>query len=71
MVPVGSSTLALVGFLATAPSCGDLTIAFRTGHLYRYEGVEEHVHAALLAAPSKGVFFHARIRGRYPFRRLE
>ena len=49
---------------------GRLAIRFVSGETYVYDGVPRAVYAALLAAPSKGGFFQAEIRDRYPFARL-
>ena len=37
---------------------------------YVYEGVPPEDYAALMAAPSKGAWFNAHIRDRYPFREV-
>jgi KTSC domain len=37
---------------------------------YVYEGVPPDEYAALMAAPSKGAWFNAHIRDRYPFREI-
>ena len=37
------------------------------GAIYRYMGVPPQVHDALMKAESKGKYFHANIRDRYPF----
>lgn len=66
-VAVQSSDLASVGY---DPTTRTLEILFRSGGLYEYYSVPEAVHAALLAAPSKGRFFHARIKGVYAYRRV-
>ena len=47
-----------------------MAISFASGVAYVYDGVPRAVYEALLAAPSKGQFFQAAIRGRYPFARL-
>ncbi|MEV6328492.1 KTSC domain-containing protein [Streptomyces sp. NPDC051909] len=47
-----------------------LEVAFHGGRLYRYDGVPPQVHAALMAAPSKGTFLARFIKGRYPYRRI-
>jgi len=48
-----------------------LQLAFRSGSLYRYFDVDCNVWEALLAAESKGTFFHHAIRGRFRFARLK
>lgn len=47
-----------------------LQLEFCSGELYRYFGVPLSVFEALLAAPSKGRYFHHAILGRYQFVRL-
>lgn len=39
-----------------------LEISFNKGGLYRYVGVPEEIFKAFMSAPSKGKFFHGRIR---------
>ena len=43
---------------------------FRSGKRYAYRGVQQQVYEEFLQARSKGQFFNARIRDRYPTRRL-
>ena len=47
-----------------------LFVRFVTGERYVYVGVPGEVHRSFVEAPSKGGFFHAEIRDRYPFNRL-
>lgn len=47
-----------------------LEIEFVSGDVYHYFEVGEDVHQALLAATSKGHFFHARIDGLFRYRRV-
>ena len=42
-----------------------LEIEFQSGEVYQYLDVPQDVHHALLAAPSKGRYFHATIDGAY------
>ncbi|HWA92033.1 MAG TPA: KTSC domain-containing protein [Rhizomicrobium sp.] len=37
---------------------------------YVYDGVPPKTYEALMAAPSKGAWFNAHIRDRYPFREV-
>jgi hypothetical protein len=62
-VPVVSSCIASFGYLETMLT---LEIEYRSGAVYRYFFVPANVHAALMAAPSKGGFLNHHIRGRYP-----
>jgi hypothetical protein len=52
------------------PETRELDILFTTGRLYRYGAVPAEAVQAFRAAFSKGRYFNARIRGRYPFREL-
>lgn len=65
--PVESSSIAAVGF---DPELSVLSIRFHSGGTYRYFGVPASVHAAFLAAESKGAFFQAEIRPRHPAERI-
>ena len=64
-VAVESKMLAAVGYDATASV---LEIEFRSGRLYRFEGVPASVHAWLMRTPAKGAYFARMIRDQYPFR---
>ena len=44
----------------------ELTIGFNSGGVYRYSGVPAGVCEGLLCAGSKGSYFHAYIKNRYP-----
>lgn len=48
-----------------------LLVRFVSGEHYVYVGVPGEVHRSFLEADSKGRFFHAEIRDRYPFNRLD
>ena len=65
--PVQSSNIRSVGYDATAQT---LEIEFHSGGIYHYFEVPESVHLGLLAAPSKGTYFHERIEDRYRYRRV-
>lgn len=43
----------------------ELELEFRSGHVYRYEGVPASVYAWLLRTPNKGGFVRRMITGRY------
>jgi lysyl-tRNA synthetase class 2 len=47
-----------------------LTIVFTTGRIYEYFAVPAETVGEFRSAPSKGAFFNARIRDRYPFREI-
>ena len=46
---------------------GGLLISFVTGSTYHYYNVPESVYKEMLAAPSKGKFYHDRIKDQYPY----
>ncbi|HEY8615386.1 KTSC domain-containing protein [Phenylobacterium sp.] len=48
-----------------------LRVRFVSGQRYEYEGVPPPVHRSFVESGSKGRFFQAEIRDRYPFRRLD
>ena len=48
-----------------------LYIRFVDGDEYVYVGVPGEVHRSFVEADSKGRFFQAEIRDRYPFNRLD
>lgn len=67
-VPVSSSSLRSVGYDSDTKL---LEVEFRSGALYLYENVPDWAVEGLMAARSKGRYFEARIRDRYPFRRAD
>ena len=48
-----------------------LLVRFRSGERYVYVGVPGEVHRSFVGAESKGRFFQAEIRDRYPYNRLD
>lgn len=67
-IPVVSSDLASVGYIASAQL---LEIEFQSGALYEYRGVPAHIYAGLMSAPSLGKFFNQYIKkGGFPFVRI-
>jgi lysyl-tRNA synthetase class 2 len=48
-----------------------LLVRFVSGERYVYVGVPAEVCRSFVDAESKGRFFHARIRDRYPYNRLD
>jgi lysyl-tRNA synthetase class 2 len=48
-----------------------LVVRFVSGQHYVFVGVPGEVHRSFVAAESKGRFFLAEIRDRYPFNRLD
>jgi KTSC domain len=67
MVFVRSSALRAVAY---DPSTKELQIRFCSGTSYVYENVPATVHAALMAADSKGTFFFEHIRETYQCHKL-
>ena len=65
--PFKSSNLKSVGFEKPSKS---LEIEFKSEGLYQFSGINPNTHRFLMAAPSKGKFFHKNIRGQYPFKKL-
>jgi lysyl-tRNA synthetase class 2 len=47
-----------------------LVVRFIDGDEYAFVGVPGEVHRSFADAPSKGGFFAAEIRGRYPYNKL-
>ena len=66
-VAVESSSVTSVGFDA---SLSAMEIEFAGGAVYRYFAVPAAVHAALMDASSKGIFFNQHVRAKYPFARV-
>jgi hypothetical protein len=48
-----------------------LLVTFVSGEAYVYVGVPGEVHRSFIDADSKGRFFQAEIRDRYPYNRVE
>lgn len=48
-----------------------LFIAFHSGDVYAYDGVEPQTYAAMRRSISRGRFFMKHIRGRYPYGKVE
>src|SRR4051794_3504383 len=53
------------------PEREKLIVRFTSGERYLYVGVPGEVCRSFVDADSKGRFFHAEIRDRYPFNRLD
>lgn len=61
--PVSSSNIDSVGY---DPGSATLEIAFKGGGVYQYQNVPQGEYNGLMNASSKGSYFHANIRDRYP-----
>ena len=64
---VASSNLASVGY---DPATQTLEIEFLSRSVYQYYNVPENIYRQLMAAGSKGKFFHQYIRNVYPYSRV-
>jgi len=53
------------------PDRAKLMVHFDSGERYVYVGVPGEVHRSFVDADSKGRFFQAEIRDRYPYNKLE
>ena len=67
MITVESSDLAGVDY----GWGGTLTIAFHSGGVYEYFNVPPSEYVGLMNASSLGKYFHAHIRNRYAYRRIQ
>ena len=47
-----------------------LEIEFNSGRVYQYFDVDESVYQNFLASESKGKYFNANIRGKFPYREI-
>ena len=63
LTPVQSSNLAAIGYDAEAR---ELRVQFQSGHIYSYVEVPPETWAQFQAAESKGRFYGAEIKGKYP-----
>jgi len=48
----------------------ELRVTFVSGRVYVYAGVPKTIYDTFCNASSRGSFFNAAIRGRYPFREI-
>ena len=64
---VRSSVIRSLGYDQTALT---LEVEFKTGQVYRYRPVPRSKFNALRSAESKGRYFNANIRDRFPFLHL-
>ena len=66
-LPIQSSNLASVGYDA---GTGTMELEFHSGRVYQYFDVPPAVYQGLLAAESKGQYFHDNIKGVYRYARV-
>jgi hypothetical protein len=64
MPQTASSAIARIDYNATAR---ELHVTFTSGRRYSYAGVPAEVYFQFCRAASKGAFFNAMIKDRYPF----
>ncbi|MEO8071471.1 MAG: KTSC domain-containing protein [Acidobacteriota bacterium] len=62
-IDVESSVVRAIGY---EPATSRLEVAFVNGGVYRYHHVPAAVHAAFLAAESKGQFLNGVVKPNYP-----
>ena len=65
--PVTSSYLEAIGYSYDARV---LEAEFRAGGVYQYDGVPENRYEGLMRASSKGRYFRAHIKDRFPTRKV-
>jgi hypothetical protein len=61
----------VIGHIAYQESRSELTVTFLNGKTYAYGLVPKRVYEDFRSAQAKGNFFNARIRDRYPARRIK
>jgi len=64
---VSSSNIGAIGYEAETQT---LEIEFLNGSVYQYTGVSVEEYEAMMNADSKGKYFNANIKNRYPFTKL-
>jgi hypothetical protein len=64
MTYVDSSTIEAIGYESNSE---ELHVQFLSGGYYIYFGVPCSVYDEFSSAPSKGGYFHANIKGVYPY----
>lgn len=47
-----------------------LVVGFKNGEIYHYHNVSPETFQAMLNAPSKGIFLHSNIIGKYPHQKI-
>lgn len=65
--PVSSSNIRSIGYDEGSQT---LEVEFNSGGVYEYLGVPADEYDALMNAPSAGSYLHARIKDKYPHRKL-
>ena len=65
--PVTSTDIRTIGYEAESQT---LEIEFNSSGVYQYSGVPSGEYDGIMAADSKGKYFHANIKNRYSFVKL-
>lgn len=65
LIPVSSSNINSIGYEGTT-----LYVLFKSGGLYEYYNVPQHVYDSLMSAGSHGSFLATHIKGHYGYRRI-
>ena len=66
-VIVSSSNLESIKFDGTA---GELFVRFKGGGVYKYANVSVALFENFMDSPSKGKFFHANVKGKFPYQKV-
>jgi KTSC domain len=66
--PVQSSNIESIGYDGKALT---LEVKFHSGDVYQYANVPESIYKGLHDAESKGKYFHANIKDKYAFNKIE
>ncbi|HEV7453762.1 MAG TPA: KTSC domain-containing protein [Candidatus Saccharimonadales bacterium] len=61
---VNSTNIITVGYDADSKT---LEVEFQSGKIYQYSDVPEDIYQELMAASSKGQFFHDNVMNQYDF----
>ena len=66
-IAVRSSTIALIGYDVEALT---LEVEFKNGTIYAYDGVPAEIHEGIMKCDSHGKYLNAKVKGRFPYRRV-
>lgn len=64
---VDSSQIASIGYDIESKT---LEIEFKSGGVYDYHDVPQHVYMGIMSAGSHGKYFYAEIKGKYGFEKV-
>ena len=65
--PVSSSNLAEIGYDSQTLT---LEVCFKSGRIYQYFGVPEHIYNGLRAAGSPGGYLNREVKGNFRYARV-